>query len=104
MHSAFRSRVFEKVSDTLKVLVICPLLQSQAYRLTDQQTYYETLETIYPQVVKKFPSLKIVLAQQYLWRGKTDQIEALLMNNDSSIALSLMGWLKFQQNNPDAVY
>ena len=98
----FDTELFEQLTDTIKVLVICPLLQTQAYELTDQQKFYDILEAIYPQAVKKNPSLNIVLAQQRLWRGKTDQIEALLADDDSSIALSLMGWLKFQHADTDA--
>jgi len=97
----FDPELFEKLTDTVKVLVICPLLQKNAYDLSDSQRYYEILQAIYPDVVKKNPSLNCILAQQHLWRGKTDQIETLLVHDDSSIALSLMGWLKFQQSDAD---
>ncbi|MCK5667435.1 MAG: hypothetical protein KAI17_28300, partial [Thiotrichaceae bacterium] len=98
----FDPNFFEKLSDTLKVLVICPILQTQVYDLTDLQQYYEILVTIYSQAVKQFPRLKYVIAEQLLWRGKIDQIETLLVNDDSSISLSLMGWLKFQQDDTNA--
>ena len=98
----FDPEFFEKLSDTLKVWVICPILQTQVYDLADLQKFYEILETIYPQAVKKIPSLNCVLAQQRLWRGKTNHIEELLINDDSCIALTLMGWLKFQQSDTDA--
>jgi len=97
----FDTDFFDQLSDTVKVLVICPILQSQAFELTDQQQYYEILLAIYPQAVKKFPSLKCVLANQLMLRGETDQIEALVGDDNSSFALSLMGWLKFQQGEAE---
>ncbi len=101
----FDSNFFDLLSDTVKVLVICPILQSQAFELTDQQQYFEILQAIYPQAVKKFPSLNCVLANQLMLRGEADQIEALVEGDDSSFALSLMGWLKFQQGNVEqAIY
>ncbi|MFK5950127.1 MAG: DEAD/DEAH box helicase [Methylococcales bacterium] len=95
----FDADFFDLLSDTVKVLVICPILQSQAFELTDQQQYYEILQAIYPQAVKKFPSLKCVLANQLMLRGETDPIEALVGDDNASFPLSLMGLLKFQQGD-----
>ena len=92
---------FEQLSDTLKVLVICPILQNQIYTLSNVQEYYEILLEIYPLAVKKFPSLIYVLAQQFLWRGKTDQIAALLIDDNSSTELSIQSCLEFQQGHTD---
>ncbi len=97
----FDPEFFETVPEKIKVLVIASLLHEKIYELEDQQQYYEILKTLYPQAVKKMPSLNIILAEQQLLRGKTDQIEALLMDDSSSIALTLMGWLNFQRNETD---
>ncbi len=93
----FDPEFFDQLPNSVKLLIICPILQSQAFELPDLQTYYELLMAIYPQSVEQFPSLKIVLANQLMWRGEMDQVEALVEDDNSSIAVTLMGWLKFQQ-------
>ncbi len=98
----FDPEFFETVSEKIKALVIGSLLHEKIYELEDQQKHYEILEKLYPQAVKKIPSLTLILAEQNLLRGKTDQIEALLMDDSSSIALTLKGWLSFQRNETDA--